>query len=257
MNGAFYVGAVGLDAQQRALDTIANNISNVNTPAFKRSAVRYAEMVALSPDGEAIRGDLGASLAAASGVTATAVAMVDQQGKIAATDNPFDLAIEGRGFVELAGPAGQTLLWRGGTLRVNEEGLLATEQGHPLKAGISVPADVGAIEIAADGTVRGRVGDEETAIELGQIGLVTIDDTASLQRIDGGLYAADESVRLADSTAGEDGAGRFVQSAREQSNVELSTEMVQLLLVQRAFAANAQIVQAADQLMALANNLRK
>jgi flagellar basal-body rod protein FlgG len=257
MNGAFYVGAVGLDAQQRALDTIANNISNVNTPAFKRSAVRFAEMVALSPDGEAIRGDLGASLAAASGVTSVPVAMIDEQGKIAGTGNPYDLAIEGRGFIELAGPAGRTLLWRGGTLKVNDEGLLATEQGLPLKAGISVPVDVTKLEIAADGTVRGRAGEEAAAIELGQIALVSLTDAAALQRLDGGLYVADDNARLSDAAAGEDGAGIFVQGAREQSNVELSTEMVQLLLVQRAFAANAQIVQAADQLMALANGLRR
>ncbi|PSJ42214.1 flagellar hook-basal body protein [Allosphingosinicella deserti] len=257
MNGAFYVGAIGLDAQQRALDTIANNISNVNTPAFKRSTVRFSEMMALVPDGDVVRPDLGASLSSASGVTSSAIAMIDQQGKIASTGNPFDVAVQGRGFIELAGPAGQTLLWRGGTLKVNEDGLLATEQGLPLKAGITIPADVTAIEISSDGTVKGVSGQETGAIELGQISLVKVDDAAALERLDGGLYAAGESVKVADAAAGEDGVGTFVQGAREQSNVELSTEMVQLLLVQRAFAANAQIVQAADQLMALANGLRR
>jgi flagellar basal-body rod protein FlgG len=154
------------------------------------------------------------------------------------------------------GPGGQTLLWRGGTLKVDDDGLLAAQNGFALKAAITVPVDASAIEIGADGVVRAVTADDEP-VEIGQLMLVKVTDPSLLQRLDGGLYKADESATLLDAQPGEDGTGRLVQGALERSNVELSNEMVQLLLVQRAYAANAQIVQAADQLMGIANGLRR
>lgn len=257
MNGAFHIGAIGLEAQQRALDTIANNISNVNTPAFKRSQVRFAEVMATRADPTAVRADLGASLAASAGVRSDAVFMLDEQGRLQSTGRPLDVAIDGAGFIELMGPAGQTLLWRGGPLRVGEDGLLATEGGVPLKAGISVPADAAAIEIDGEGVVRARTGDGAEPVEIGQIMLVRVDDAAAVERLDGGLYQLADDETPDEARPGEDGAGRIVQGSVEGSAVELTAEMVQLMMVQRAYAANAQIVQAADQLMALANGLRR
>ena len=257
MNGAFHIGAVGLDAQQRALDTIANNISNVNTPAFKRSTVRFSEMIASRADPGVVRADLGAGLATATGVTSSAQLMLDESGKLERTEQPLDLAIDGPGFIEVMGPGGQTLLWRGGALKVGEDGLLATTKGLSLKAAVTVPEDASRIEIGSDGIVRAVVSDAEEPVEIGQIMLVKAEDSSAMERLDGGYYRVDESARLIDAQPGEDGTGVLVQGAVERSNVELTSEMVQLMLVQRAYAANAQIVQAADQLMAIANGLRK
>jgi flagellar basal-body rod protein FlgG len=256
MNGAFQIGAIGLNAQQRALEVIANNITNVNTPAFRRSTVRFSEVLATGSDPRALAADLGASLVTTAGVRSDALFMINDQGALQRTGRPLDLAIEGEGFVELMGPGGQTLLWRGGPLRVGEDGLLQTEAGLTLKAAINVPADAGAIEIGADGVVR-AAGPDGAAIEIGRIMLVRVSDASAVERLDGGLYQVDDSSRLLEAQPGEDGAGMLVQGAIEGSNVELSAEMVQLLMVQRAYAANAQILQAADQLMAIANGLRR
>lgn len=257
MSGAFHIAAIGLDAQQRALDTIANNISNVNTPGFKRSSVRFSEVLATAPDAAAMRADLGRSLITAAGVRSDQLFLLNEQGRLEATGQPLDLAIDGLGFLELMGPGGETLLWRGGTLRVGEDGLLAGAGGLPLKAAIAVPADAVAIEIGGDGIVRALAGGGDEPVEIGQLMLVRVDDPAAIDRLDGGLYRAADPARLAEARPGEDGAGRLVQGSVERSTVELTTEMVQLMLVQRAYAANAQIVQAADQLMALANGLRR
>ncbi len=256
MNGAFHIAAIGLEAQQRALDTIANNISNVNTPAFKRSGVRFSEMLATRADPATARADLGEDSLSPAGVIADTAFMLDEGGKLETTGRPFDLAIDGRGFVEVMGPGGETLLWRGGGLKVGEDGLLATATGLPLKAAITVPDDATTIEIGADGVVRAVVG-ESGPVEIGQIMLVKAEDSAALQRLDGGFYRAEDGARLLDAQPGEDGTGLLVQGAIEGSNVELTAEMVQLMMVQRAYAANAQIVQAADQLMGIANNLRR
>lgn len=256
MNGAFYVGAIGLDAQQRALETIANNISNVNTPAFKRSQVRFTEVMASQADTSEVRADLGESLAASAGVRSDALFMLDEQGRLESTGRQMDVAVQGRGFIELMGPGGETLLWRGGALRVGDDGLLASERGLPLKAGISVPADAQTIEIGGDGIVRARTSDGE-AVEIGQIMLVRIDDPSAVERLDGGFYRLPEGASAIEAQPGEDGVGLLVQGSVEGSAVELTSEMVQLMMVQRAYAANAQIVQAADQLMSIANSLRR
>lgn len=256
MNGAFYVGAIGLDAQQRALETIANNISNVNTPAFKRSQVRFTEVMASRADNGEVRADLGESLAASAGVRSDALFMLDEQGRLEHTGRAMDIAIQGRGFIELMGPGGETLLWRGGPLRVGDDGLLQSERGLPLKAGISVPADAQSIEVGGDGIVRARTGDGE-AVEIGQIMLVRIDDPGAVERLDGGFYRLAEGESAIEAQPGEDGVGLLVQGSVEGSAVELTSEMVQLMMVQRAYAANAQIVQAADQLMSIANSLRR
>jgi flagellar basal-body rod protein FlgG len=183
--------------------------------------------------------------------------MIEEQGRLQSTGRAMDLAVDGAGFIELMGPAGQTLLWRGGALKVNEDGLLATQAGLPLRAAITVPVDATAIEIDADGLVRARAGETAEPVEIGRIALVRLDDAEGVERLDGGLYLVDEPARLTESQPGEDGTGLLVQGAVEGSNVEMTSEMVQLMLVQRAFAANAQIVQAADQMMALANQLKR
>ena len=256
MNGAFYVGAIGLDAQQRALDAIANNISNVNTPAFKRSDVRFSEIVASRADPDAPNAALDIDGLSPAGVLATTLSMINQAGRIESTGNSMDVAIDGAGFIELMGPSGQTLLWRGGTLKVTQDGQLATQNGLVLKAAITIPSDASRLELAQDGIVRAINSDAEP-VEIGQIMLVKVSDPSLLQRLDGGLYKADETATLADAQPGEDGVGRLVQGALERSNVELTSEMVQLLMVQRAYAANAQIVQAADQMMGIANGLKR
>lgn len=257
MNGAFYVGAIGMEAQQRALDTIANNISNVNTPAFKRSEVHFSEILASQADAATSPALVGADDFAAAGVVADAQSMVDQPGKLRSTGNRNDIAIDGSGFIEVMGPGGHTLLWRGGTLRIGEDGLLATQRGLPLKAAITVPRDATSIEIGSDGHVRAIVGPTNELIEIGQIMLVKAPSSSDLQRLDGGLYQVADSTELRDAQPGEDGAGLLVQGSLEESNVELTAEMVALMMVQRAYAANAQILQAADQLMAIANGLRR
>lgn len=255
MNGAFYIGATGLSAQQRALEAIANNIGNINTTAFKRSAVSFSELMAAAPaedDTDAAR----VRAMALGGVTSAATARVWTQGDLRQTGSKFDIAIDGPGFVELMGSAGHTLLWRGGTLKVNSDGYLATSDGTPLKAMISVPADATALSIGRDGMVSATV-DGEDSKSLGQIDLTMVKDPGELIGIENGVYEVADGGGAYTVTAGTEGGGVFAQGALEGANVQLSDEMVTLLLLQRAFSANAQVVQAGDQLMSIVNGLRR
>jgi flagellar basal-body rod protein FlgG len=257
VDGAFYIGSTGLDAQQRALDVVANNIANINTPAFKRSEARFSELVSGTPvdgDGPPRTNSHSDGLF---GVTVTGSPPIFTEGDIQQTNQPLDVSIDGDGFFELAGPGGQTLLWRGGSLEVNPDGYLAAPNGMPLKAMISVPSDATSLTIGVDGTVQALESGSTTPVTIGQIDLVRDKDPSSLQVLSGELYQPASQSDLITAAPGTDGAGMLVPGAIENSNVQLSDELVNLLALQRAYSANAQVVQAGDQLMALANGLRR
>ena len=254
MNGVFQIGATGLHAQDRALNIVANNITNMNTPGFKRAEVRFAELVgAPSADGSVpAAGDALAMF----GVSAPGTQRMFSPGEMHPTGNPLDLAIQGEGFIELAGPDGQTLLWHGGTLRINEDGFLAGPNGLPLKAMISVPEGATNITIDASGEVKAQAPGATEATSIGHIDLVTVRNMDGLTDVEGGLYRAASDSDLVTAEAGNN-AGTFVQGSVELSNVELTDEMVQLMIMQRAYAASAQVVQAGDQLAAIVNGLKR
>lgn len=254
MSSALEISAVGLRAQQQALDTIASNVANMNTPAYKRSELRFSELVA-GPQVDRSANPTASDPIA--GVSQSSMMMLDKQGQLQTTGNPLDLAIDGGGFLELMGPAGKTLLWRGGTLKVTDNGALATSSGIPLKAGISVPSDATAIRIDRQGKVFATTADNGGESEIGEIALVRISDPQQVERLDGGVYAVRDDVRVVEAAAGEEGLGYFVQGAIEQSNVDLNSEMVNLIIAQRAYGASAQVIRAADELLTMANNLRR
>lgn len=258
MNGAFEVSAAALRAEQKALEIYANNVANVNTPGFKRTEASFSEVLAASADQgvDAAPPGVAAALAASGGVQVLPQEMLFTQGNLQATSNPLDIAIQGQGMIELVGEGGDPVYWRGGRLQVNDDGLLATTDGLPLRAGIIVPNDAEALTIAGDGTVSVKTSTDES-VEIGQIGLVRADRPDAFERLDKGLFKSAPDAHLIDAKPGEDGAGTLAQGNVEQSNVDLSEEMVRMLVVQRAFAADAQVIQAADQLAALTNNLKK
>ncbi len=259
MNGAFFIGATGLRTQEQALDAAANNIANINTPGYKRAEVRFSELVpppadAADPANLVIGGGQTAGL---SGVTAISTSRIFTQGELRPTGKALDLAIQGEGFIEVLGPDGQEMLWRGGALKVNADGFLATANGAPLKALIAVPAEATQLTIGRDGRVLATLDGQAAPAEIGRIDLVTVRDTSSLAILGDGFYRAETPGDLSASQPGVEGAGQLVQGSLEASNVELTNEMVSLMLTQRAYAANSQVIQAGDQLMSIANGLRR
>lgn len=252
MSGALEIAMIGMRAEQRALETLAANISNINTPAFKRVDIRFAELVGASQTGPQ-----AASSGSVVGVTPWSIASLETQGQVEATGNPLDLAVDGNGFIELLGPGGKTLLWRGGTLRVMEDGSLATAAGFALKAGITVPEEATALRIDRDGKVYATEAGRDGEALLGELGLTRVIDPGAIERLDGGVFAVTDEQGLRAASPGEDGLGLLVQGSLERSNVDLNAEMVALLIAQRAYAANAQVARAADEFYGVANGLRR
>lgn len=257
MNGAFEVGAVSLKAQQRALETIANNVANINTPAFKRAEVQFAEIVISSPEAITEADRLArASSTLSGGVRMETRSMISELGELRETGSAMDIAIDGMGFIELMGPDGESLLWRGGRLDVDRDGYLAAAGGATLRALIAVPDDVTEITIDRDGVVHGAGNDGEK-LELGQIMLVRPETDADLERLGAGLFKLTDGARALDAVPGEDGSGAIRQGIIEGSNVEMTAAMVEMLVLQRAYAASAQVIQAADQISSITNNLKR
>jgi len=257
MNGAFYIGALGLDAQQRALDVVANNIANINTTGFKRQTTRFSELVATLRDGDDTPIGQAGLNENISGVAISGTPHVWSQGEINVTGQPYDLAISGNGFLEVMGPSGRPLLWRGGALKVNEDGYLAAADGTVLRSMVSVPQGATNLIIAPNGIVSALIDNSVQPKQIGRIDIAMVKDPDNLIDDGAGYYEAADPASVMTAEPGQEGAGQLVQGGLESGNVQLTTEMVTLMLLQRAYAADAQVVQAGDQLMSIANELRR
>ncbi len=257
MNNVFHIGATGLKAQQSAVDVVANNVANINTPAFKRNTVAFSEMVGVGPSTDATAAP-AAGTEAGLGVTVASTPKMLEQGELRKTDSPLDIAIRGPGFIELMAPGGQTVLWRGGGLRVNADGFLAAANGLPLKGSISVPRDANAVLIAENGQVFAAVTGQKGPQSIGQIELTSVADPRALTALGDGLYrVADPVADVSRGMPGEGTLGLVAQGYLESSNVRMVDEMVSMMLMQRAYSANARVIQLADEMMNTINQLRR
>jgi flagellar basal-body rod protein FlgG len=253
MNDALYIAATGMHGQQMSLETIANNIANINTPTFKAAQVNFSDLMHRFT---APAGAPAAGIGLGSGVESKVVFRDFAPAALKPTSGALDLAVQGRGFIEVAMADGSRAYTRGGTLTVNKDGLLATASGHALKPEIQVPSNMIALHVAADGQVAADVAGTSMPMDIGRLDLVDFVNAAGLKPIGEGLYASsEESGEAISGRIGEDGLGSLVQGALEASNVELSREMVTLMMAQRAYELSSRVVQVADTVMELTNNL--
>lgn len=250
MNDALYIAATGMKTQTAQLDAIANNVANASTPGFKRSSIRFGDLVSAPTSA-------GEGQAVAMGVSASAAQRSFAPGELRKVDDAWSVAIQGAGFLEVQLPDGSAAFVRGGRLSITTERLLATADGLPLRPQIHVPADMRSLSIAEDGQVQG-VDDAGRQTALGRLDVAVFANPGALSSVGDGLWrptsSAGDALMVAPSEAG---AGRIMQSYQEASNVQLVDEMVQLMIAQRAYEMNVKVMQAADEVASMANNLRK
>lgn len=267
MNDALYIAATGMQAQQLNVDTIANNLANVNTAGFKKGRVSFTDLMSgaagLVPPRTAAEpsadvGPLAPGTRLGSGVGVSSVSKLFDAGDVKETGSALDVAILGEGFLEVAMPDGTRAFTRGGTLTVNADGLLATASGHPLEPRIAVPSQATGMTIDAKGAVWIQAGDEAKPIQAGELELVRFASPGALLAEGGNLYrATDGSGEPIASRAGEDGTGRIAQGRLEASNVKVLEEMLSLIVAQRAYEASVKVVQASDEMLGMVNALRR
>ncbi len=262
MNDAFYIAATGMQAQQVGLDTIANNLTNMNTIGYKRSQVSFSDLVAgaapVADPGAAGDAPAPAALRIGAGVGIAGVSKQFDAGDMKRTGAPLDVAIQGDGFIEVAMPDGTRAYTRGGSLRVALDGQLVTPSGLPLAPGITIPSGAQNLVITPDGRVQLTIPGRQGSVEAGQLTLVRFADPSKLAVQGDNLYrATDGSGTPIAGKAGEDGMGLVAQGMLESSNVKMIDELVGMMVAQRAYEASVKVVQAADEMASLANGLRR
>jgi flagellar basal-body rod protein FlgG len=258
MLDSLYIAATGMQAQQLNVDSISNNLANVNTTAYKRSRVTfedllYREVVRASPL-------LGAEASArfGAGVAVSDTAKNFSDGDLKQTDGPLDLALRGAGFFELLLPDGSRAFTRNGALQVNKDGLLSTAEGNIVLPALQVPQEATKIAVDATGHVTATVPGESKPVEVGQLELARFINPAGLTAVGSNLYLpTDKSGDPIHGKPGDEGFGTLAQGFLESSNVKLVDELINLVIAQRAFEVNSKAVQASDEMLSLVNNLRR
>lgn len=266
MLNALHIAATGMAAQQLHVETISNNLANMSTPGFKRSRVDFAALVTQGAEAGSVDRSTPGLLpqgltghrSGGVGVSVASVKILFDPGEPKRTDRPHDLMIDGDGFLEVTMPDGSRAFSRGGSLRLDADGALLTPGGFPLKPAIFIPQGAESMTIAADGSISARSSAQGHRVELGQLHLVRFGDASALEPMADGLYRSSEASGDAISgLPGEAGFGTIKQGHVEGGNVRLVDEYVGLMLAQRAYEASAKVVQASDEMLAMANNLRK
>ena len=258
---ALRTAALGMSAQQSGVDNIANNLANANTTGYKRSTIVFQDLLyqnVQAPGQAEAQGVPPASLHMGHGAAAIATVRSFSQGGMTETGNPLDLAINGDGFLQVQRPDGTVAYTRDGTLTISADGLLITQTGLAIEPDISIPPDAIEVHVSQDGVVSARMQGDSEAFELGQLELARFANPAGLSPLGGNLYEASEaSGEPTIGTPGEDGIGMLRQGFLEAANVDVVKEMVNLITAQRAYEINSKMVNTSDDMLQIANNLKR
>jgi flagellar basal-body rod protein FlgG len=261
MTNSFYIAATGMHAEQAQIDTVANNLVNINTMGFKKSRVAFSslmpEPIATSTQ-SGLPGNPAAMAQRGMGVSGDNALLDFASGGMKQTQGEFDFAIQGRGLFEVQLPDGSFAYTRNGALHVDNNGYLVNSDGYPLSAMVQIPSDMEKMTISPDGRVQIKNPDSDELQEVGNLQLSHFANEAGLKAIGNNLYIAGEtSGDVLYSRPGENGAGQLSQGYLEASNVQMIEELTNMITAQRAYEANAKILQASDEIQSIINNLRK
>lgn len=260
MNVSLYSSATGMQAQQLNLDTISNNLANVNTTGFKRTKIEFQDLLyqqtrQAGADGGA--GNLvpsGVQVGAGSRVVSTA--KIFTQGTLNQTGEKLDLGIQGDGFYEIQRPDGTSAYTRDGSFKLNATGQVVTNDGLPVLSGFQpIPTGATGIGVSPTGEVTVTTATGTTSFK---IQLVRFANPTGLENAGGNLYIETPASGTPElGNPGEQGYGSVVQGYLEGSNVNVVTEMVNMIIAQRAYEINSKAVQTSDSMLQEINNLKR
>jgi flagellar basal-body rod protein FlgG len=260
---ALYTAATGMAAQQAQIDTTSNNLANVNTTGFKKDRAEFKDLIYQNQNytAGATSSDTvnPTGINVGLGVRLSNINKLHMQGSLKETGNTLDVAITGKGFFKIELPNGDINYTRDGSFKLNPEGFLVNGQGF------KVSPDVGPItnehieiSIAENGELFGRQEDGQQ-VSLGQLTLTYFPNPAGLIPEGNNMFLASDASGepMEDLTPGTQGVGRIQQGFLEGSNVQLVTEMMDLISAQRAYEANSKSVTTVDEMLSTANNLKR
>ena len=259
---SLWTSATGMQAQELNIDVISNNLANVNTSGFKKSRAEFQDLLyeSLRPAGAASSADtiIPTGVQLGHGARPAAVQKMFSQGDFQNTENELDWAIEGDGFFQIELPNGETAYSRCGEFKLDADGRIVNADGFLLVPQLTVPTDTVSITVGMDGTVSVIQADDPVPSEIGTIQLARFVNPGGLRSLGRNLFAptvgsGDEII----STPGQDGFGTLAQGFLEMSNVSVVDEMVNMITAQRAYETNSKVIQTADDMLQMANNLKR
>lgn len=258
---ALFTSATGMNAQTTFIDNTANNIANVNTNGFKRSILDFQDLLYVTRIAPGTDGSQGlpvpTGLQIGSGTRVSGITKIFTEGNLVNTGNTYDIAIEGDGFFQVLLPDGEIWYTRDGSFNINANGNLVTSDGFLLSPPLTIPLQAVSVTIGADGTVSViNAGAPQASTIVGQLTLTRFLNPAGLLAEGRNLYAeTGSSGPPLQATPGQNGIGLVQQGYVEQSNVNVVTELVNLILAQRAYEFNTRAVRTADNMLASTTDL--
>ncbi len=259
---ALDIGATGMIAQQRNVEVISNNLANMNTTGFMRRRPEFHDLLyqdlrragsTSADDGSVVPTGVQLGL----GVKLAAVYRIHNQGNLAATDNTFDMAIQGEGMFQIQMPTGETAYTRDGTFQLNADGEIVTHDGYLLLPGVTVPPDAVDVTINQSGEVLVKIQGQVALQNVGQLQTATFANPAGLAAIGSNLLLETEASGAPNvGNPGNEGFGTILQGFLETSNVNAVEEITALISAQRAYEMNSKVISAADEMSAALSNLR-
>ena len=259
---ALYTAASGMSAQQMNLDTIANNLANSSTTGFRQSRLQFQDMVyqnIVTPGAAQSQNTVSAGLQIGLGTKSAATEIINTQGSLNETDNQYDLAIEGTGFFQVQRPDGTIAYTRAGQFHLNSQGTMVTTDGDTLIPTITVPTNATAVTITEYGVVNATISGQTNTTQLGQLQLATFPNPGGLEALGSNLFVAttNSGDPVIGNPGGTEGLGTLQQDYLENSNVDVVTEFVQMVLAQRAYESNSKVIKAADDMYSQVNNMAR
>jgi flagellar basal-body rod protein FlgG len=257
---SLWTSASGMQAQQKSIDVVANNLANVNTTGFKRSRADFQDLIyqnlktSGSPATNTTQTPTGIQIGLGSRLAS--VTKIFTAGDFTQTGNELDLAIEGDGFFQVKLPDGTTGYTKSGAFKRDSVGQIVTADGNPLVNAPVVPSGTTKISIGSDGTVSALTsGGTQT---LTAIKLASFPNPSGLASQGKNIYLPTEASGTAsENTPGTNGVGTISQGILEMSNVNVAEEMVNMIVGQRAYEINSKAVTASDEMLQTANNLKR
>lgn len=258
---ALHTAASGMSAQETNVNTISNNIANVNTTGFKRGRTEIDDLTyetvqeAGSRSSASTTYNVGTQVG--SGARVSAVRKEFTNGAPQITNNPFDLMINGDGFFGVIMPNSELKYTRDGSFNVDANGTLVNKQGYKIYPGFSFPPNTSTVAISEDGKMEAFTKGGAQPTDVGQMPVFTFINPVGLKNTGMNLYQVSvASGAPVQAIPGMDNAGSLMQGALEASNVSPMTEMTDLIRAQRAYEMNSKVMGVADQMMQTINNIR-
>ncbi|HEX2860722.1 MAG TPA: flagellar basal-body rod protein FlgG [Lacunisphaera sp.] len=259
MNLSLYSAATGMEAQQLNLNTIANNLANVNTPGFKRSKIEFQDLLYQKP--RASGADSGGGnivptgIEVGNGARVASTSKVFTQGQLTSSGEKLDIALQGDGFFEIQRPDGTLAYTRDGSFKTNAQGQIVTIDGLPVLSGFQPMPAGSEVAISEDGNVTVQTANGNQTFRLT---LTRFSNPAGLRSLGGNMYEETAASGTPETgNPGEQGFARTIQGYIEASNVNIVEEMVNLIVAQRAYEVNSKSIQASDEMLQNVANLKR